>query len=203
MNRLVRVVLLLIATSTIAYAQPAETVVNKTLGLEVTKPAGWQFLTAEANAENLRSVHADDKDLQQAFAKYASAPVVAFSKYAEPYSDLNPSFKLNIRPAGQFAGRNAREILAVVLPTLRRAFPDMKVEQEPSETLVSGQPASYARFQYTLVAGEKRFATVSELWIVPRKSYFIMIGAGTRQDEANGTRAEIHSILATVKLDPQ
>ena len=203
MKRVLSVVLLLIASSSIACAQPGETVVNKTLGLEVTKPAGWQFLTAEANAENLRSVHPDDKELQEAFRKYATAPVVAFSKFAEPYPDLNPSFKINVRPLGQLAGRSAKEILAIVLPTLNRIFPDLKVEQEPTETVVSGLPAAYARLQYTLVAGEQRFATVSELWIVPRKSYFFMIGAGTRQDEANGTRAEIQSILATVKIDPQ
>src|SRR5262245_46467984 len=127
MNRLVCVGVLLIAISSIAYAQPAETVVNKTLGLQVTKPADWQFLTAEANAENLRSVSQDNKDLQQAFAKYATAPVVAFSKYAEPYADLNPSFKINIRPLGQLAGRNAQEILAVILPSLKKVFPDLKV----------------------------------------------------------------------------
>ncbi len=192
----------LFGLSSAAVAQVGQTVVNQTLGLEVTKPNDWQHLTAEANAENLRRLHTDDPEFQQAIAKYASAPVIAFTKYAEPYPDLNPSFKINVRPMGQFAGRSATEILSLIVPSLARTFPDMKVEQPPQPTTVAGQPAAYVKIAYTLVAGESRFPTTSEMWIVPKGSFFLMIGAGTRQDEANGTRAEIQSILSTLKFEP-
>ncbi|MES2754320.1 MAG: hypothetical protein V4659_06610 [Pseudomonadota bacterium] len=184
-------------------AGPSTIVSNNTVGIEVNQPAGWTVLTAEANAANLRSVQPENKDLQEAFAKYASAPVIAFTKYAEPYADLNPSFKVNLRPVGQLAGRSASEILTVVIPALRYAFSDLRIDQEPVSTTVGGRAAAYARFTYTLAARGQKFATTSELWIVPRGSYFFMIGAGTRHDEANGTRAEIQSILSTVKIDAQ
>src|SRR5262245_44838968 len=84
-----------------ARAQAVEIVSNQTIGIEVAKPAAWQHLTAEANAQNLRNIEMDDKEFQEMVAKYATAPIVAFSKYAEPYPDVNPTFKVNLRPAGQ------------------------------------------------------------------------------------------------------
>ena len=57
------------------------------------------------------------------------------------------------------------------------------------------------RIHYSLIIPDgRKFPTSSELWIVPRGDYFFMIGAGTRQDERNGSREEIHEILSTVVL---
>jgi hypothetical protein len=186
-----------------ARAQAVEIVSNRTIGIEVAKPAGWQHLTAEANAQNLRNIEMGDKEFQEMVAKYATAPVVAFSKYTEPYQDLNPTFKVNIRPTGGLAGRSATDVLAIVIPAIKKVSADLVVEEGPTETTVSGLPAAYARLNYTMSAGGMQFPTTSEIWIVPRGKFFFLIGAGTRQDEANGTRAEIRSILESVKIDPQ
>ena len=180
-----------------------EVIDNATVGLHVSKPDGWQYLTAEVNASNLRNLHLDDKDFQAAVAKYATAPIIAFTKYAEPYDDVNPSFKINLRPQGGLAGRSASEVLAAVLPGLKRAFADLAIQQEPLATTVSGMPASYARLTYTMTNGGKQYPVTSEMWIVPRGQYFFVIGAGSRQDEANGTRAEIHAIIDKLRIDPQ
>lgn len=185
-----------------ARAQAVEIVSNQTIGIEVAKPEGWQHLTAEANAQNLRNIEMDDKEFQEMVAKYASAPVVAFSKYAEPYPDLNPTFKVNLRPAGQLAGRSATDVLAIVIPTFKKISADLVVEEGPTETTVSGLPAAYVRLNYTMSAAGMQFPITSEIWIVPRGKFFFLIGAGTRQDEATGTRAEIRSILESVKIDP-
>jgi len=186
-----------------AHAQAVETVVNQTIGLEVVKPEGWQHLTAEANAQNIRNAEMDDKEFQEMVAKYASAPVVAFSKFPEPYPDLNPTFKVNMRPAGQLTGRSATDVLAIVLPTFKKLSADLVVEEGPTETTVSGLPAAYARVNYTMSAAGMQFPITSEIWIVPRGQFFFLIGAGTRQDEATGTRAEIRSILESLKIAPQ
>lgn len=195
-------VLALLTLSIDAHAQAVETITNKTVGLEVVKPDGWQHLSAEANAENLRNMEMEDKDLQEAIVKYANAPLVAFTKYAEPYPDVNPSFKIGVRSAGQLAGRDAKDVLAVVLPVVKKALADVVVEEGPVDTAVSGLPAAYVRMTYTMSAGGMKYPTTSEIWIVPRGSFFFLIGAGTRQDEATGTRAEIRSILEGVKITP-
>jgi len=189
--------------ATVGIAQPTETIVYETLGFKVNKPAGWHTLSAEANAENLQRAFGQGTDLQQAIARNANVPLVAFTKFAEPYPDLNPSFKMNVRPLGALEGKSAREILALILPTLSQAFPDAKIDQQPMDTVIDGQPAGYARVIYTLKVGTDQFPTASELWIVPRKSHLFIIGAGTRQDERTGTRAEIQSIISTIRIDAQ
>ena len=78
------------------------------------------------------------------------------------------------------------------------------VAQVPaSDAVVSGLKGAYARIDFTLEAtGVGSFPTTSELWIIPRGDYLFIMGAGTRQDEKTGSRAEIRAILDTVRIDP-
>jgi len=191
----------LLAFATVCSAQSPEVFRNPTAGLEVTKPAAWVFLTAEQNADNLRRTELSDQEFRVAMAKYATAPMVAMAKYREPYPDLNPSFKVNMRSLGDLKGSSAVEIINLVVPQLQRAFADAKLVQPPKEVTISGLKAAYARIDYTLRAGGEQFPTASELWIIPRGDFFFIVGAGTRQDEKSGTRAEIEAIVKSLKLD--
>jgi hypothetical protein len=134
-------------------------------------------------------------------AKYATAPIIAMTKYREPYPDLNPSFKVNMRPLGELKGQSAVAITNLVLPQLQRAFADAKVVQTPMEVTISGLKAAYARIDYTLRTGGEEFPTASQLWIIPRGDFFFIVGAGTRQDEKSGSRAEIDVIVKSLRLD--
>ena len=134
--------------------------------------------------------------------KYATVPMVAMMKYPEPYDDINPSFKVNIKPLGQLKGRTAVELVSMILPQLQKVFKDYALVQPPVETEVSGLRAAYARIHYSLeTADGSTFPCASELWIVPRGDYFFMLGAGTRQDDTRGPRSEIQGILDSVKID--
>lgn len=182
-------------------AQPSDVFRNPTAGLEVTKPAAWVYLTAEQNAENLKRAELSDEEFRAAMAKYATAPMVAMTKYREPYEDLNPSFKVNMRALGELKGRSAVDIANLIVPQLQRVFTDAKVVQAPMEVTISGLKAAYTRIDYTLRAGGEEFPTASELWIVPRGDFFFMLGAGTRQDEKSGSRKEIAAIVKSIHLD--
>jgi hypothetical protein len=114
---------------------------------------------------------------------------------------LNPSFKINVRPLGGFAKFAPEDILTAALPTFSRAFSDVQVLEGPRSAAVSGRRAAYARLSYTLKAKDLAVPTTSEIWIVPRGSVFFMIGAGTRSDERNGSRAEIRRILDSVRIE--
>lgn len=185
-----------------AHAANTEVLVNHTLGLEIAKPADWVNLSADANIKNLNRVFESDPEFQSLIAKYATSPIFAFTKFPEPLSDLNPSIKINAKPIGQMGGKSATEFLSILVPMLSKALPELAVQQSPQDTIIGGKAAAYARFSYILAVDENRYPTTSEMWIVPNGSYFLMIGAGTRQDEANGTREEIHSILNTLKIVP-
>jgi hypothetical protein len=126
---------------------------------------------------------------------------VVITKYPEPFDDLNPSFKVNIKPLGQLKGADPKKILELILPQFQNIFQDFNLIQPPSDTTVGRLPAAYMRINYSLVAQDERtFPTTSELWIVPRGDYFFMIGAGTRQDEKTGSREEIAKIMSSIEL---
>ena len=184
-----------------AFAQDTNVFESVTVGFKVTKPSEWQFVTAEENIENLKKIQTDDEEFQQLMLKYSTAPLVVIMKYPDPFDDLNPSFKVNIKPIGQLKGTDPKKILELILPQFQKMFQDFNLVQPPTDTTVAKLPAAYMRIDYSLAIPDGRtFPTASELWIVPRGDYFFMIGAGTRQDEKTGSREEILNILSSVEL---
>jgi hypothetical protein len=204
MKNLVRVLVVItfLFSPLLAFAASDNTFINVTVGFSVTKPDSWQFLTVEQNLENLKRMQLNDEQFREVMVKYSTAPLVAMMKYPEPYDDLNPSLKVNVKPLGNLKGMDPKGIINLVSAPLKSVFKDFEITVPPMDTTVSGLRAGYAQFNYSLAIPDGRsFPTVSELWIVPRGEYFFIIGAGTRQDEKTGTRAEIQSILKTVKID--
>lgn len=175
---------------------------NPTAQFELTKPEGWGYLTADQNAANLAAVETGDPEFRKAIARYATAPMVALAKHPEPFDDLNPSLKVNVRPLGDFAGQQPTAILTALMPALRSVAADATLAQPPTPVKVGGLDGAYMRFNYTLRAGGAEYPTTSELWVVPRGEFFFLIGAGTRQDETTGSRAEIAQIIESIRFGP-
>lgn len=175
---------------------------NPTAGLQLTKPAEWSYVTAAQNMDNIKAMKLNDKEFHAAMQKYATAPLVAMTKFPEPFEDVNPSFKVKLKPYGELKGKPPQEIINLVVPQFQKTFKDFVLVQPPTEVVVSGIKSAYARMNYTMELPDGRtFPTTSELWIVPRGDYFFMIGAGTRQDGKTGSREEIQSILKTVQIE--
>lgn len=184
-----------------AFADNTNQFESITVGFKVTKPNDWQFVTADENLENIKKVQMNDQEFQQLMLKYSTAPLVAIMKYPEPYEDLNPSFKVNIKPLGKLKGTEPKNILSLIIPQFEKMFQDFNLVQPPTDTKVAGLDAAYMHINYSLVIPDGRvFPTASELWIVPRGDYFFMIGAGTRQDEKTGSRSETNEILNSVVM---
>lgn len=173
-----------------------------TVGFEITKPKEWSFVTAQQNLDNIKRTKLSNEEFKELMLKYATAPLVAMTKYPEPYDDLNPSFKVNIKPFGQIKERDGKEVISLILPQLQKMFKDFQIAQPPVDTQVAGFKAGYVRINYSLQIPDGRtFPTTSELWVVPRGDYFFMIGAGTRQDEKTGRRKEIEQIMKSIKIE--
>jgi hypothetical protein len=172
-----------------------------TVGFEVSKPASWQFVTAEQNLENLKNTQLNDEEFHRIMLKYSTAPLVAMMKHPEPFDDLNPSFKVQIKPFGQLKGTDPKQILTMISGQMNVVFKDLNITQPPMNVVVSGVESAYMRINYSLqISNGRTFPTTSELWIVPKGDYFFMIGAGTRQDETTGSRKEIQQIVESVKI---
>lgn len=193
--------LILTLLSSLALAGTPNKFESLTVGFEVTKPLEWKFITAEENLENIKRAKLNDEEFQKRMLKYSTAPLVAIMKYPEPFDDLNPSFKVNIKPLGQLKGADPKQILNIILPQFQKMFQDFSLVQPPIDTKVSGLNAAYMSINYSLAIPDGRtFPTRSEMWIVPRGDFFFIIGAGTRQDEKTGSRKEIQAILNSVIL---
>ena len=203
MKNLVRVLVgIPLFFSALAFAENDNTFTNVTVGFSITKPDSWQFFTGEQNLENLKKMQLKDEEFRELMVKYSTAPLVAMTKYPEPYDDLNPSLKVNIKPLGNLKGMDPKGIVKLAAGPLKNVFKDFEIKVPPTDVTVSGLRAGYVQVNYSVTIPDGRsFPTTSELWIVPRGDYFFMIGAGTRQDEKTGTRAEIQSILKTAKID--
>ncbi|MEJ1355967.1 MAG: hypothetical protein RPU91_13920 [Candidatus Sedimenticola sp. (ex Thyasira tokunagai)] len=198
--KLIFIIILLTITLSVS-ADSSNKFVSVSTEFELTKPTEWHFVTAEEHLNNLKKVEMTDDEFKQLMLKYSTAPLVAMIKYEEPFNDLNPSFKVNIKPLGQLKGADPKQILGLFLPQFERLFKDFSLEQQPIDMTISGLNAGYMRINYSLAIPDGRtFPTTSELWIVPRGNYFFMIGAGTRQDEKTGSRDEIKEILSSIAM---
>ncbi len=184
------------------HANEPEVFNNPTAGFQVVKPAEWHFMTAAQNMENIKAMKLSDEEFHAAMQKYATAPLVAMTKFPEPYEDVNPSFKVNLKPYGQLKGKKPAELSDLILPQFKRVLKDFELAQPPIDVSVSGIKSAYARMNYTMeIPDGTSFPITSELWIVPHGDYFFVIGAGTRKDERTGSRKEIKAILETVKIE--
>ena len=183
------------------FAQDVNVFESATVGFKVTKPSEWQFVTAEENLERLKNIQLNDEEFKRLMLKYSTAPLVAMMKYPEPFDDLNPSFKVNVKPLGKFKGDDPKKIMGFMLPQFYKMFDNFKLVQPPVDTTVDELPAAYMRMDYSVAISDGRsFPATSELWIVPRGDYFFLIGAGTRQDGVTGSREEISKIISSVEL---
>ena len=193
---------ILISTCSAAADSP-NSFVNEAAGLRLEKPNDWVYVTAAQNLDNIKAIKLDDAEFHAAMQKYITAPLVAIMKYEEPYEDVNPSFKVNLKPYGLMKGKTPVELVEFLIPQIGNVFKDFTVDQVPVAVTVSGIESAYARVTYSMETPDGRtFPTTSELWIVPHGDYFFMIGAGTRQDEKTGSREEIQGILGTLKIKP-
>ena len=194
-------VLVLTLITVPAHSVASDIFESATVGFYVEKPTDWHFVTAEQVMDNLERTQLSSEEYRELLLKYANAPLVAMTKYEEPFDDLNPSLKVNVKPYGDLDRSDPKTILNLVIPSFERMFNDFEVLEGPSDTLVSGISSAYVRIAYSLPVPDGRvFPTTSELWIVPHGDYFFMVGSGTRTDEKTGTRKEIEAILDTVVI---
>lgn len=205
------IIFLLISNPSLANNLTNDKFERKKLGFSISKPSDWQFVSEKEHLEKLKSIKIANEDLREQLIKLSPAPLVAMVKHKEPFSNLNPSFKINVKPIGKFANSIARitktreilakEILEEIIPNFKQILNNFKVRQKPVSLKISGLDAAYARFDYSLPVIDKKILRVaSQIWIIPQKNYYYLIGSITRQDEETGSRDEIKKIIDSIKI---
>lgn len=200
MFRIIIAVAMLFAAGLAFAADADHRFVNDTVGFRVTKPASWQFLTAQQNLENLKRTEFGSDEFKQTVVKYSTVPLVIMAQHAEPYDGLNASFKANIKPFGSLPVRTGKAVLELIVPSILQQFADGKIAMPPTDVMVAGRPGAQVVIEYTLRASEGgEFPTTSEIWIVPIGDYFYLLGAGYAQGD-DATHTEIEAIVSSIEL---
>ena len=204
-NNLLAVIILTLALNLSAIAKPLEqnnnVYQNPTIGLSITKPDNWHFTSIQQHKENLKNIKLQDKQFTEAIQKYSSAPLVVMTKHPEPHDDLNPSFKIAIKPFGALP-RDSKEIISMTIKPFEIMFKDFKLVEGPKDAEISGLKEAYAKFYYLLEGQNgKQFLTSSELWVIPQGDYFFLIGVGNKQNSSEEVNTEIKEIISSIKVE--
>jgi hypothetical protein len=163
----------------------------------VPKPEGWHYLPTS----NLTTAQLTHAELGVAMRQYPTGALIAFSRYLEPYDDVNATFFAYVEPIASFRGLADTRILEAWAPQSCRQLKDLDVVQAPTSTTVAGMPAAYSRIDYTFEAPDgQRVPVTTEHWLVLRGERYVFLSADTRRDERTGTRREMRAIAESVTI---
>lgn len=172
---------------------------NEPTGVSVEVPPGWTPLTDEM-AEASFECTVVKKEFRDLVESNHRAPLLAYTKYREPYEDLNPNFQISTDESGEGEGHSAVQMFTIGVRQMLKVI-DARLVGRVRATKLGGLPAVYARIQSVKACRGKKFAIVAEMWLVPRQGYHFLIAAESRLDEANGTRAELARIIGSIRFD--
>ncbi|MDE0120027.1 MAG: hypothetical protein OXM55_08490 [Bdellovibrionales bacterium] len=177
---------------------------DRTIGIKLIKPESWHYIKLKEHTPGLKNIHLRNRDLQKNLMK-EQTPWLTMLKYKSSHKGINPSIKIkveiDITPIGNRDHSQTKKMVQLNVDLLKKAFSSFKVITPPELVYVDGLKGGYAHVQYEVQNNEGTdFPLSSELWIIPKNGYFIMIGAATRVDEKIGTRKEIKDIIKTIEF---
>ena len=166
-------------------------------GFRVTKPESWRVVNAEEYLLNLERKKLTDDQFHKLLLRFSRLPLVAFQKHEEPYDDVNPSFKVMMKPLETFDRSNPLRIVDLFTPTMKMHFSKFAIKSR-KEVLVGGLKAAYVRMEYEVETQTGLTFPVSfELWVVPRVKHLFLIGAGMKPGDTDAKR-EIRGIVESI-----
>ena len=156
----------------------------------------------DQNYENLKNSKMKDEELKKLSLKMADVPMIVIMKYPEPYNNLNPTLKVDVKPTGDYKGTNPKKILSAMTASMGDFFDGFKIIKGPMDAKIDGMNGAYVRFNTIMKMEDgQSYPSCSEIWVIPRGDHIFMFSANTRQDEKNCKRDEIRKIIDTIKID--
>jgi hypothetical protein len=202
MSRMSAALLLILFFPAFSHAADADTFRNPCAGISITKPADWYYMGIDQNYENLKKSIMKNDDLKKMSLKIADVPMIVIMKYSEPYNNLNPTVKIDVKPMGEYKGTDPKKVLSALTASMGDFFDGFKIMKGPTEVKVDGMTGAYIRFNTIMkLENGQSYPSCSEVWVIPRGDHMFMFSANTRQDEKNCKRDEIRKIMDTIKID--
>jgi hypothetical protein len=174
---------------------------DATLRIILAKSPDWVFATDEQRAQTVSRTKVKDEEFQKIVHRYGTAPAVMIMKYPEPYSDVNPTVKMNVRPMTALSTNNPLAKLNIIAEGVERAFEDFEMVVAPKEARLAAKRAAYMKVHFSMsIPDGRKFFICTETWAVPKGTNFILLFASTRQDEKTGKREETQRIVSSLKF---
>ena len=84
---------------------------------------------------------------------------------------------------------------------LKRAYPDLAYVDEVQDANVDGINGAYTKIKYTMAAGDKKFPTLTRMWLVPRGKIMFTVGMSGPQDGPDVSEDAFREILKSIKIE--
>ena len=196
-----RILLLVIALlAPPAYTQ--ERFENATAGIAIARPPGWRTASLQEVEANRGKVRLSDADLQVALQTRATAPLFVFMKHPEPYTGLNPTIQITLRPSGSLAGQAPVALLKTAVTQMQRGFPDFAFVTPIRPARVSGLPAAHLRATYTLqTARGQALKVLTRIWLVPRGAFMFLIGMSGAPSGEDQAEEEFRQAIEAIQIE--
>ncbi len=169
-------------------------------GFSMTKPMGWNYLSPEMVQSASDSVKWNDVELEKMIKENPKSPLVVITRYQEPYPTLNPSVAVTMVNL-PVAGMPPKDILNMSTEVLKRAYPDMTYVDKVQDANVDGINGAYTKIKYTMTAGNKRFPTLTRMWLVPRGKIMFTVGMSGPQEGPDVSDETFREILSSIKIE--
>ena len=178
--------------------------VNNDIGLSISKPGNWFFLSAVSMRENRNRVRLKDEELTELIANKARLPLVIISKYQDPASqpDVTPTGQVVMSPLGKMKNASALDIINMTVNMMKSGVSDFKLIEEPSQTKLSGFNAGKTIFSYSLSnQSGGQFEVKSRLYVVVRGDFGFTIGLSGPLNGPDVSDNEFSKIISSLKIE--
>ena len=188
------------ATSPAAVVGSSEVFHHPGAGFSMTKPMDWKYLSPEMVKTASESTQWNDAELEKAIKENPNAPLVVITRYVEPYPTLNPSVAITMVNL-PIEGMPPKDILNMSTEVLKRAYPDLTYVDEVQDANVDGINGAYTKIKYTMAAGDRKFPTLTRMWLVPRGKIMFTVGMSGPQDGPDVSEEAFKEILNSIKIE--
>lgn len=170
---------------------------NLALGLRLSKPDSWQFLSAEQNTETLERIEFATEEFKQKIVAHKK-PLVMMVQNPEPHTGINPSVKVAIDSFPGLSESNTDGVLKLAAVGIKEQFADAQISPI-TEASIAGRGARRMTIDFTVRTTDGgAFPVTSVVWVVPDGDFYLVVGAAYLQGD-QATWEQIKQVLQTIE----
>ncbi len=176
---------------------------NNEVGLSITKPKDWFFLSTAPMSENRKGMRLKDEELSKKFADEARLPLVVISKYPDPYSrpDVTPTVEVVMSPLGNNKNTSAIDLINPSVNILKDVMSDVGFLEKPSQINISGFNAAKTVLRYSTLHQSGSIDIKNGLYVIIRGEFVFSIGLSSPLNGPDISDAEFSSIIDSLRID--